>query len=59
MDWMKIGSAILLIGMFIFILPRAKHMLANSRKGSQSEWLNVALLLGVVVLFVFILIKLV
>ena len=42
MDWLKIGSGILIIAMMIYIWPSAKHMLNNSpddlylRSGRQS-----------------------
>jgi hypothetical protein len=56
---MKIGWAILLLAMFFFILPRARYMLQNSRKGSRQEWLNVIFILGLVLLFVLLLMKMV
>lgn len=52
MDWMKILSAVLIVAMLIFLWPRAAQMMRESRKGSQSEWLNVILILVVVVGFV-------
>lgn len=56
MDWMKILSAILVLMMVIFLWPRAAQMMRESRKGSQSEWLNVILILVVVVGFVALLV---
>lgn len=59
MDWMKIGSAILLGAMLIFLWPRAKHMIANSPKGSSDDWRNFALLIVAVAFFIYLLTKLV
>ena len=59
MDWMKIVSAIMLIGFLIFMFPQAKHMLANSPKGNSSQWLNVVLIFGVIFLFIMLLVQLV
>ena len=56
---MKIGSAVLLAMMIFFILPSAIHHLKHGRKGSNKEWLNAILLLGGVMLFVLLLMKLV
>lgn len=55
MDWMKIGSAILLIMMLFMIYPRVKHELKHGKKGSQKEWLNGLALLGGVAVFVWLL----
>ncbi|MDA3877213.1 MAG: hypothetical protein PF483_09005 [Halothiobacillus sp.] len=49
---MKILSAVLIVAMLVFLWPRAAQMMRESRKGSQSEWLNVILILVVVVGFV-------
>ncbi len=38
MDWMQISSAIFLILMLIFLLPRAKHMFNNSPKAESGDW---------------------
>jgi len=57
--WMKIASAALLLAMIFMVLPRAKEMIQNSPKGSSQDWRTVILLLGGVVLFIWILIKMV
>jgi hypothetical protein len=59
MDWLKIGSAILLIAMFFFILPSAKRMVKNSPKGSASDWMGFIVPMAAVVLFIILLITLV
>lgn len=56
---LKIGTAALLIAMLIFLVPQAKNIYANTRKGSNSEWLNFALITCGVFFFVLILTKLV
>lgn len=38
MDWMKISSAIFLILMLFFLLPRAKQMFTNSPKAEAGDW---------------------
>lgn len=55
MDWMKIGSAILLGAMLIFMWPRAKHMIENSPKGSSNDWLGFAMVIAAIALFVYLL----
>ena len=52
MDWMKIGAALLLIMMLVYLVPRAMHAVKHSEKGSNSDWLGFALVLGGVGLFV-------
>jgi len=38
MDWLKIGSAALLIGMLVFIYPRMRDAMKNSPKGTSEDW---------------------
>lgn len=57
--WMKIGWAILLGIMIIWLFPRAKHMLKHSPKGDSSDWRSAILPLIGVVLFVILLIAIV
>ncbi|MDH5614225.1 MAG: hypothetical protein OEY35_04245 [Gammaproteobacteria bacterium] len=57
--WMKIGYALLLGMMIMFIFPRAKQMLKESPKVSGNEWMGVLIPIIAVVLFVMLLIKLV
>ena len=59
MDWVKIGSAVLMLAMIIYLFPRAKQAVQNSRKAESGEWLNFVLLMGGVVLFIVVLIALV
>jgi membrane protein insertase Oxa1/YidC/SpoIIIJ len=58
-DWLKIGSALLLIAMLFMILPGARKAAENSPKGSMQDWMGYILPLGVVILFVILLIAMV
>ena len=59
MDWMKIGSALLLVMMILFLWPRAKQMMSETRKAEPGEWQSVLLPILAVVGFVVLLIMLV
>lgn len=59
MGWEKIGTAILLGAMLIFIFPRMRHALNNSPKGSSEDWKGFLLPIGLVILFVILLILMV
>ncbi len=59
MDWLKIGSALFLVAMIIFLFPRAKHAIENSPKGSMKDWMGYIVPMTVVVLFIIMLIALV
>ncbi|MFO8023576.1 hypothetical protein [Thiohalophilus sp.] len=56
MGWEKIGTAILLGAMLIFIFPRMRHALNNAPKGTAEDWkgflLPIALVVGFVVLLI-------
>ncbi|MBE0510087.1 MAG: hypothetical protein K0A95_06335 [Chromatiales bacterium] len=54
--WLKIGSAILLVMMLMFLLPRAKEMLKNSPKGTSQEWMSALIPLLAVAGFVLLLV---
>ena len=59
MDWVKIFSAILIVGWIIFMWPRAKYWLQNSPKAQKGDWQAAILPLAAVVGFVVLLIMLV
>ena len=59
MDWIKIGSALLMLAMIIYLFPRAKHAVQNSPKGSMKDWMGYILPMGAVILFIIVLISLV
>ncbi|MBF0218443.1 MAG: hypothetical protein HQL49_02780 [Gammaproteobacteria bacterium] len=47
--WMKVGSALLLGAMIIYLWPRAKIMMQESPKGSSDDWKTASIaLLGVI-----------
>ena len=59
MDWLTIGSALLVGLMLVLLLPRARQMMKESPKGSRSDWTSALLPLGAVVLFVILLMAMV
>lgn len=59
MDWVKIGSALFMAAMLIYLFPRAKHAIENSPKGTLQDWMGYILPMAAVVLFVIVLIALV
>ena len=40
MDWMKIGSALLLVMFIVVMYPNARRMLKESPEGSSNDWLS-------------------
>jgi len=56
MDWYKILSVVFLVVLLVFLLPRAKHMLQNSPKGTAADWKGFLFPIVLVVLFVIFLI---
>jgi archaellum biogenesis protein FlaJ (TadC family) len=59
MDWVKIFSAILIVGWIIFMWPRAKYWIQNSPKAQKGDWSAAVLPLAAVVAFVILLVMLV
>jgi len=59
MDWIKIGSALFMLAMVIYLFPRAKHAVQNSPKGTLKDWMGYILPMAAVVLFIIVLISLV
>ena len=59
MDWLKIGSAVLVVAMMVFIWPSAKRMLHESPEAEKGDWQAVALPILAVVGFVVLLMWLV
>ena len=57
--WIKIGSAVLLGAMLIYIWPRARYMLKESPKAGKGDWQAFLLPIAMVVLFVILLISMV
>ena len=59
MDWLTIGSALLVGLMLVLLLPQARRMIKESRKGTLADWVGVVIALGAVVLFVIFLMAIV
>jgi len=59
MDWMKIGSALLLLMMLVFLWPRAKQMMQESPKGGSGDWKAAIIPLLAVIGFVILLVMMV
>ena len=59
MNWMQIGSAILLGAMIVFLWPRAKQMLKETRKAEAGEWQSAILPILAVMGFVALLVMIV
>ncbi len=59
MDWMAIGTAVLLIAMMVFIFPRMRESVKNSPKGSMNDWMGFIIPLAAVVGFIILLISMV
>jgi hypothetical protein len=59
MDWIQIGSALMLIAMLFMIFPRAKAAVNQSPKGTGSDWMGFIMPMVAVILFIFLLITLV
>jgi len=56
MDWLKIGSAVLLLGMLVMIFPSARHAMKNAPKGTMKDWMGYIVPLTAVIAFVVLLI---
>lgn len=50
--WMKIGSALLLGAMILFLLPRAKQMMQESPKAEPGQWQSAIIPILLVIGFV-------
>jgi len=59
MDWVKIGSALFLVAMMVFIFPRMRAAAKSAPKGSSSDWMGFVVIIVAVAAFVMLLIKLV
>ena len=56
MDWVKIGSAVFLVAMLVYLFPRMRHALKNSPKGTLQDWMGYIIPITAVVVFVIFLI---
>jgi hypothetical protein len=55
MDWLKIGSALFLGAMLVFIFPRMRHAIKHSPKGTMQDWMGyIVPILGVIAFVIFL-----
>lgn len=58
MDWMKIGWALAIGAMLIYLIPRARYMLSNSPKAEAGDWqsllIPLLLVIGIVALLIMV-----
>ena len=59
MDWMQIGSALLLGALLVFLVPRLPGILRATPKASANQWLAAIIPIALVGAFIFLLMKLV
>ena len=59
MDWVKIGSALFLLAMLVFIFPRMRDAVKHSPKGNMQDWMGFIIPLVAVIGFVILLIMMV
>ena len=59
MDWVKIGSALFILAMLIFIFPRMRHAMKHAPKGTAKDWQGFLIPLAAVIGFVILLIMMV
>jgi len=59
MDWLKIISAVFIVGMMVMIYPSLKHATKNSPKATSADWVSFIKPILIVVGFIVILILLV
>ena len=57
--WLKVLSAVFMVAMLVYLIPRAKSMYQNSPKGSSSDWMSALIPLALVALFIVMLVQLV
>jgi len=59
MDWMKILSAIFLVAMLVYLLPRAKQMMEISAQAENKDWMGALIPLIAVIGFVVFLVAMI
>ncbi len=57
--WEMILVGMLVAGLLFWLVPGVKRSIESAPKGKPADWMNLAAILGVVVLFVLLLIALV
>jgi hypothetical protein len=56
MDWVKIGSALFLGAMLVFMFPRMRQAIKHSPKGTMQDWMGYIIPIIAVIAFVVFLI---
>ena len=56
MDWVKIGTALFLVAMMVYLFPRMKNAIKHSPKGTMKDWMGYIIPIAFVILFVIFLI---
>jgi len=59
MNWMTIGSVVLIIGMMIFIFPSMRRAVKTAPKGNMSDWMGFIIPLAAIIGFIILLINMV
>ncbi len=59
MDWIKIGSALFLGAMLVYLFPQMRRAIKHAPKGSNSDWMGFLMVIVVVALFITFLIMMV
>jgi len=59
MEWSQIIMVVALGAMVIYLIPRAKHMIANSPKAEKGDWQAVVIPILCVIGFIFLLVQMV
>ena len=59
MNWMMIGSAVMLVAMLIYMFPRMRQAMKHSPKGTTQDWMGYLIPLAAVIGFVVLLILMV
>ncbi len=59
MDWIKIGSALFILAMLVFIFPRMRHAMKHAPKGTAKDWQGAIIPIIAVIGFVILLILMV
>lgn len=59
MDWLKIGSALFIVMMLVFIYPRMRHAMKHAPKGTTQDWMGYVIPVLIVIGFVIMLIMMV
>lgn len=57
--WTEILTAIVIVAMLVYFIPRARAAMKESPEADSSQWMSALIPIGLVMLFVFVLVKMV